>query len=368
VLTVSGVAFATAAIIGCGSDLTTHELSGLPACGSATLLTTSPMADADIREIAPLGNLNPPGHTFPTDHIYFYLASTSAPVVSPGNIRVSRVTRQTKSGAGTADYVDYSLDFTSCNSVSLYFGHVATLTAALAARIGAFSGGCESPYQTGGFTYQQCRKDVDIALSAGEAIGTAGGPGQFALDVGAISPNSPALAYVDPGRTNGDGLHAVCPIDYFEPTLRDALLQRFAVNGVRRTIAPVCGTIMQDVVNTAQGRWYFDATQGDDHHLALVHHSGSPTIGAFSIGTSVPGTGPAVLTFTPSQTGQVNLDFTRVTADGKIYCYHFLNSASLTAFIRLETASRLRIEVKPIASCGDPATYAFGANAVGFDR
>ena len=37
----------------------------------------SPVAVDQIRFIVPLGSLNPPGHTLPTDHIYFYVADPS---------------------------------------------------------------------------------------------------------------------------------------------------------------------------------------------------------------------------------------------------------------------------------------------------
>jgi hypothetical protein len=362
------------AITGCSSDGGSSAPAGLPACSSATLMPTSPLAYADIREIAPLGNLNPSGHTFPTDHIYLYLQivggiTASVPVVSPGNIRVSSVTLQKRTGGGTAEFDDYGLSFYPCSTVSLYFGHVTTLATGFSAKVGALDGSCNAPYQTGGSTFQQCVKNVDIAVSAGEAIGTAGGPGQGALDLGAIDNGAPALAYVDPSRTAGQGGgRAACPADYFVPAVLNALLPLFAVNGHHRTIAPVCGTVMQDVANTAQGRWFFDATTNDDHHLALVHTSWDPTIGAFSIGTSVPGTTPAVLMFTPAQVGRVNLDFNRVTTDGQIYCYQFTNSITMTVYIQLQTNSHLRIQANPTGSCGDPATWVFGTGAVGFDR
>ena len=139
------------------------------------------------------------------------------------------------------------------------------------------------------------------------------------------------------------------------------------MNGVHRTVAPICGTIMQDVANTAQGRWFFDATVQEDHHLALVHTSWNPTIGAFSIGTSLPGTPSTLLFFTPAVSGRMNLDFNRVTADGNIYCYQFTNSSS-RIYIRLETATRLRIEFAASGACGDPAGWSFSAAAVTFDR
>src|SRR5689334_8944172 len=40
-------------------------------------LRVSPIDVGEIRFITPLGNLNPPAHTIPTDHIYFYFANPS---------------------------------------------------------------------------------------------------------------------------------------------------------------------------------------------------------------------------------------------------------------------------------------------------
>ncbi|MFI5177952.1 MAG: hypothetical protein ACHQO8_05300, partial [Vicinamibacterales bacterium] len=39
---------------------------------------SSPIAPGAIKWIVPLGNLNPPDHTTPTDHIYFYFADPDA--------------------------------------------------------------------------------------------------------------------------------------------------------------------------------------------------------------------------------------------------------------------------------------------------
>lgn len=65
-----------------------------------------------------------------------------------------------------------------------------------------------------------------------------------------------------------------------------ALLGRFTL---RRIIAPTCGTIMQDIAGTAQGRWFFDTSSGEDRHLALVHDNVDPRVGVFSVGTSLTG-------------------------------------------------------------------------------
>lgn len=370
-LTVPPLAFALA----CGSDGAGPSApAGLPACGAATLFTVSPIADANIREVAPLGNLNPSGHVFPTDHIYLYPPGNASgtnlvPVVSPGTIRIGSVNVQKRMTPGAAEFDDYGMTFYLCATQEFYFGHLSSLSADLQARVGTLGGGCNAPYQTGNSTFQQCYKSVNITLNAGDAIGTAGGPQEGALDLGAIDHAQAPLAYVDAGRQTGaGGLYTACPLDYFAPAAQSALLARVAVNGTPRTTPPICGTVMQDVANTAQGRWFFDATAQEDHHLALVHASVNPAIGAFSIGTSIPGVSPTVLSFSPAQSGRVNLDFDRVTADGNIYCYQQFTFAPGTLYIRLATNSRLRVQLGPNATCGDPSTWSFGATAVTFDR
>jgi hypothetical protein len=209
---------------------------------------------------------------------------------------------------------------------------------------------------------------VSVDLVAGEAIGTAGGPGEGALDLGAIDADS-TLTFVDPGRMTGaGGVHATCPLSYFVPDVRDSLLARVAVNGIRPTVPPVCGSVAQDVANTAQGRWFFDATAHEDHHLALVHANWDPTIGEFSIGTMLPGTTPTVLMFAAAQTGRVNRDFDLVTADGKIYCYQPTNLIA-HVFVQLTAATQVKIElVNGTLACGDSTVWSFSGAAATFSR
>src|SRR5215510_6450023 len=45
----------------------------LPHCTDAPSFDRSPVDLAQVTGVVPLGNVNPPGHTFPTPHMYFYL-------------------------------------------------------------------------------------------------------------------------------------------------------------------------------------------------------------------------------------------------------------------------------------------------------
>jgi hypothetical protein len=113
-------------LTGCGDDGTGLP-TGLEACGSPPFLTVSPLAFGDIHEIAPLGNLNPPGHVFPTDHIYFYTSgfigsgTRSVPLVSPSDVVTTEVTVNRRT---------------------------ANLAPSFAARVGTLGGSCDPPVGT----------------------------------------------------------------------------------------------------------------------------------------------------------------------------------------------------------------------------
>src|SRR5438552_340072 len=97
---------AASTLAACGSDSrqsptvpTSTGGTGGPPTGvsSGTLaFRTSPIAQSAILWITPLGNLNPPSHTLPTDHIYFYFANPDA-----GESPIARRTEFMAPGDGT---------------------------------------------------------------------------------------------------------------------------------------------------------------------------------------------------------------------------------------------------------------------------
>ena len=58
------------------------------------VFTTSPLSLSNVIGWVPLGAIEPPGHTFPTDHQYLYYANPGSPgnttlnVVAPSNLRI----------------------------------------------------------------------------------------------------------------------------------------------------------------------------------------------------------------------------------------------------------------------------------------
>ncbi len=361
----------------CGGGSTGTQIpKGLANCGASPMLTVSPIDVGSIRDLTPLGNLGPPGHTFPTDHLYFYAPFTGTrmeiPVVSPGDVVLSEVTKRTRL-SGQPSVIEYSMTFFPCADLNLYFAHV-VLTTELLTRIGAF-GTCEQS-SAGGNTYESCTKRLNLKLTAGSLIGTMGGDNGNTIDFGGYDRRVPQLPFINPARSYGNGTEfghnrTICPVDYFVPNVAAALRARFSGLFGKRTIEPLCGTIMQDLPNTAQGRWFFNETMQDDPHLALVHDNVDPRIAVLSVGTSIPSLPTRYWGFTPAASGRVNADFPRVTADGLTYCYQtFVGATSPIrhVLIQLISAMRLRIEGFTGALCGDPSTWAFTAGAREFAR
>lgn len=389
------IALTVSGLLGCGSNSGNSssdsggdgtvtgeddDYSWLPSCSGSDFFTVSPLNSDDYRGIVPLGNLNPTGHTFPTDHIYMYIRLSgsdpaSVNVYSPGDLYLVSVSA---SEHVTDGYTDYTLSFMPCKEFQGYFGHVNTLSDALSEKIGSLSGSdtsCGEAYTTGGKTFRQCEKDVEIAMEAGELIGTAGREGQYALDFGAYDSRVSALGFADPDRwssssTGFDKLHVVCPVDYFSSAVKAELEAGLGAydGAVQRTVEPLCGELMQDIAGTAQGIWFVSGTGDDfseDAQLALVHDNVDPLQPVFSVGNSITGLDYGVYEFTPESSGLVDRDFGDITNDGNIYCFELASSRTL--ILQMTSSTALKIEKISATDCS-AGTWSFSLNAVQFER
>lgn len=328
--------------------------------------TALPFDTADITALVPLGNLNPPAHTFPTDHMYIYCFTSkpALPIHAPGNIRIFRIGRTHYNAGQFNDHYDYNISLGSENSC-LVWGHISELSQKLLDAVSNFSKAtCEVPYTTGGGTFEQCYQAVSIPLQPGEIIGMAkSNNGLAGMDFGAV--------------VNGTGVN---PLEYFNPVIRTMLeskLGRFD-GMVKRTLQPICGEINQDIAGTVQGNWIkkgFPKTP-EDNNMALVKDNIDPEKQAISIGNSLPGLPSKVYYFVPQKTGFVNRDFSGVKADGNIYCYTlglpnfpFPGNSTLvntSVLLQLQGGTTLIAEKRNCdCTCGP---YQFSANQVTYTK
>ncbi len=352
--------------------------SSIPECTSGPLFSVLPVSETDFTDLAPLGNLNPTGHTFPTMHHYFYLTNSDGtgapdevPVYMPGDAWITSVSTSEHLSAIPV-YTDYSITFYPCSQYKAYYGHIQGLSAELQAQLATITDSSCNTYTTGGDDYRHCTYNLEYFMAAGTDIGVAGGTeGQWALDFGARDMRNAPLQFANQTRWEngaGDGIYTACVSDAYEPTQQAFLESRFGYSGIPRTVPPVCGTIEQDITGTAQGVWFL-ATAGpndifpEDPHLALVHDNFDPSIGVLSIGTSLGGASGRH-TYTPTSSGFINREVSEITNDGDIYCYP-LNSGAL--LLQMPGTDSIELEFQSSADCDD-GIYVFTGDKVSFIR
>jgi len=362
---------------GCGDSsqvLQTEEPPSGTSCTGPPVFTVSPVDPGDVQIIAPLGNLNPPGHTFPTDHIYFYLKPAAGGVTvetdlyAPGDM--------TLIGASAFEHVNAGLlDFSitlECGDVTLLLGHVTTLAENIFGPTAGLPGWqLTNEYTTGGETYRTYHKPFDRAVSAGDSLGTAGGnPGQGALDVGTYD-QSVSGTTANPARwQNSWYTNAVCPLEFYAPgPVANSLWALVDRSGLSNDPYP-CGHLHQDVPGAAQGCWFLEGVPEpypEDNHLSLVWQNSRAAFASISAGTMIPTLNSGVYSFTPQSSGTLNRDFSQVTSDGTVYGYTPVGLTGGVVIITMPDATSLWIEHLPSATT-NPGTWIFTAARTRFER
>jgi hypothetical protein len=370
-------------LIACGGgNGTGPSTDDLAQCASGTaLFSVSPVPLNDLLGWVPLGNMNPPGHTFPTNHQYLYHTNPGSgtlhtvPVVAPGNVVITRARRTTYSTDG---HSDFAIDFAACREVLGNLGHIGALSATLAEQVGAFDVGCNTYSPEPGLTVTACSsRNLSIALTPGAAIGTAGGtPGVYGLDFGLWDTRVTPITFANPSQwvQNSDHIddyHVVAPSDYYSEPMRSTIAARLGSGDgtILRTIAPLGGTIALDVAGTAQGYWF---KPGQPHfpespHLAFVPDNVNPSRMVLSIGTSQPGIASGGWSFLPAANGQVNRTPASITADGQLQCADL--TGGRVALMQLTSATTLKVEARgPGTSCAAQLPWSFTAQATEYQR
>ncbi len=355
------------ALAGCGPDDTP--------CPSGPVFTHHAIHPDSVATVEPLGNLNPPGHVFPSDHGgYYVLAEPGAKTTynvqlyAPGDLTITSMGASENLTAGLTDFV---LEFRVCDDLFIWMGHVTSLDGDLFGDTADYTTWTlTDDYWTGGEHYKRWHKSLNMDVGGGARLGTVGGnPNQGGLDFGVIDRRVAGASSANPSRWgDGDYLHARFFGDlYEEGSVRDELWAK-----VDRVVIPndphPGGVAMQDVAGTAHGAWFHpgDPTYPEDPHLALVWSHHDPTKLAICVGTEVPTIGPGVYFFTPSDTGATGHPFDSVNGDGSVHGY-LIDWPEMTVFIALPDEDTLWIEALP-GSHPDPADWVFTDDKAVFER
>lgn len=157
------------------------------------MFTTSPLSLSSVIGWVPLGAMEPPGHTFPTDHQYLYYANPGGPgnttlnVLAPAHARIWMIYQDT----GICN--EYSIWIQPCAQIIGRLGSLAGLSSDLPAAAGAIDRNCQT---SSGST--QCQKSLTYAVSAGQVIGTINSSTENALDWWLWDSRVTPIAFVDP--------------------------------------------------------------------------------------------------------------------------------------------------------------------------
>jgi hypothetical protein len=300
-----------------------------------------------ILNLIPLGNINPPGHTAPVDHIYFdSLVEDKIPLYAPADATITNIAEElVQSASGEYVITGHGITFLICKGLVLDLSSYTEISQRLQEEISTIEGQCK--YGTIKAGHEQviggCSYDTHIKVTSGELLGYVQKTAQvFPFEVWATNYNLQPRADVNWDYYHDDRYaHAICLFDLYEGELRDQFYSKFGtylsqrtetVNGkttiipenfAPRTIEPVCGEVIQDLVGTIQGFW-FDGSPEEDRQLggiSFVHYNLDPSIGIIGIGGTLMST-PAIIMYLPKHTGTVNREPSEITADDTVYCYY----------------------------------------------
>ncbi len=335
------------------------EREKLPECSD--VLYTVPFVDPDkIREIAPLGSLNPPEHTIPTNHVYSHLdipreSTQTVSLYLPADAWITHIS----TGTGmTQDPEDSTVYFAVCKDVVGYFNHIKKLSPEVQKIVNSYQ--CPQ----GG---SNCFVQVLEPLKKGSYLGEVGRlQGNF--DFGTIDLRT-QHNFINKERYAKRTLHIQCPFDYYSEDLKEKyynLLQS----------KKNCGKINFDIPGTLQGNWFYGDSReyfGGDwvKHAFFGYDNVNPEKSVISIGgVVVPESSGLRWKFSASTTGQNNRKFSNVVP-GKVYCYdiddqdQFNKGPSGRILVELENEKQIKLEHQN-GDCSGSLSFSEGAKV--YDR
>ena len=365
------------------SSITDKTSSDNDCNSKAGLLKYSPVPIDKVSTVVPLGNFAPPGHVTPTPHMYYNFIPTpghnlpqKTDLVVPADMTITKLWLFDQ--GPTQPYKAYRLDFTICSQVSGYFILILNLPDKLASLASAPWDQTQTSNVGNGIQHNYWKK-VDVKMTAGESLGSAGGfeGAPDGLDFGLQDSREKQPTQANPDRFKQPGGPLVCSLDYYDNSLSTQLYNKLGGFDyvARNPGEPRCGTVYQDAPGTAQGIWFSQDTSVDQSNnvnaqLTLGHWNLDQSKGVFSAGNNIKQIGlnsSNIYLFTPQKSGTNNLDFNLVKP-GKIYCYDVSSqgqsSDSSIAHILIKLTDDKTLQIGKTSSCStsisvisSPLTY-----------
>lgn len=280
------------------------------------MFRASPLSESAIIAIIPLGNLNPPGHTLPTDHIYLNVRRPNDPPTAPIEVDAP--------ADGIVQYI---------------------LRNGVEAKIGV---------RVGTATYYLDHIVLDatihegMTLTAGQRLGQTG-DATLGIDLGVVNDQK-TNSFLNPSRYPPDTLHGDAPLRFFEEPLRSRLYSRVQSVGSNRD-----GNFAYDVEGRLVGNWFLEGlppaasstSAAWPQHLAFVFDNYDPGSIRISIGGTLSVVGVFTIPADAPPPSAVS------TSNGKV-AYSLLfagapgtppSSQRALMIVQMLAADRIRVEV-----------------------
>lgn len=321
------------------------------------ILTYPLMEPKYISALTPLGNINPPGHTSPVDHVYFETDyEGQIPLYAPSDAWITNITTVSVDvGDGSYKETGYVIQYTICSGLVLDFASYTDIIQPLKDELAKQKPDCKYGIKKDGHDNAgegQCYyQDLKYRVKSGEKIGWVQrvkrpeGGYNFPFEIWAANYNQDVPIQTDWSFYDDDRYaHIICPFDLYSGELKKQFESKFGFSDPKvgkftpRTVEPVCGQVDQDITGTIQGMWFSQKPNLKDKSgnvyssgqgIAFLHNNIDPTQGEVSIGGEFDDNLIGVIGFTPSHSGTVNREPSEVKKDGHIYCYSQDNQGGL---------------------------------------
>lgn len=318
---------------------------GITATGPGVLSVT-PLDTSTLFAGTPLGNMAPPGHVLPTDHVYLYFVDAWGGQQQSNDCR-ARPVRAAGSGVVTFVLVtestgDAKVDVQMTKSFHYFYDHVL-----LRAGIG-----------------------VGTKVNAGDTIATTTGRCP-SMDLGVYDTDVTPPGLVNTARYQGSSLHAVSPYKYFSEPLRSWLYARVRI--LEGVPANKDGRTDWGIRGRLSGDWFHASLANDSasvimgpigwpKSISFAYDWFNPSLARISIGGTISAAGVLGIAATDPDFGTVS------TASG-IVAYKGTPTlgAIVPGWVLVQMTADDRIRVEYVAGSGAKPT-AFTAAAQDYVR
>lgn len=355
------------------------KLSQYPECPAdlSGILTAPLMEPKYISALIPLGNINPPGHTSPVDHIYFDTNyDGKIPLYAPADAWITQATKILYADKKDKKYISagYQFKYVLCQGLEIDLTEYSEIVPEIKTALEAQKPECKYGITKDGHDKleAQCYYRLNLKVKSGQLLGyVQKKDGKLPFEIWAANYNKPARADVNWEYYEDDRYaHSMCLFDLYTGDLKKQFYEKFGSAGYKpgetftpRTIEPLCGQVNQDIVGTIQGMWFgwmpkrTDNVDDSEKGLAFLHNNIDPRQAEISIGGNFMDIG--VVMFAPQHSGLIDREPSEVKADNRIYCYNKQNNGENSEgkiLVQLINDHRLKVEYQ-VGACNSNESF-----------